>query len=372
MELFTLLKEINLQLGGPDFVRQTFTMEAFTLWSPTFSLDSTLMEAPSPMGEPHLRLETFTLCPHAMVHSFACFPQVGVAAPCTNSVYKAAHRSIRLATVSPPQIRLWTIANKPHFVFPSLFCLSPVFLNRQVCDFQVRGSPTPKPRQRMTTQGFSSKGLNKLAHALNGNYVSRIIPTPHYRSKEWRHSFSIPTGMIVFRYAFYGKFKLWLTYYRRGQSYEIETSRPESPRLYGTMLRSVASCGGGPGSRWTYFRKFRPYWPHPSSIMVSQGNAQHIYDWNHLRYEGSGPDDIYVSDVDDDYDDAGPDQWDQSGNLGVPCGYQDRRALRGSHRGSRSEASRTRRFTSWKQHQRGSRQDFRTPCGHTVIRIRSP
>ena len=94
--------------------------------------------------------------------------------------------------------------------------------------------------------------------------------------------------------------------------------------------------------------------------MVSPGDAQHIYDWNHLRYEGSGPDDIYVSDVDDDYDDAGPNiQRDQSSNVGVLRGYQDRRALRGSHIGSRSEASRTRRFTSWKQHQRDSRQDFR-------------
>ena len=42
----------------------------------------------------------------------------------------------------------------------------------------------------------------------------------------------------------------------------------------------------------------------------------------------------------------------------VPCGYQDRRALRGSHRGRRSESSRARRFDSWKQ-QRTSRQDFR-------------
>ena len=84
--------------------------------------------------------------------------------------------------------------------------------------------------------------------------------------------------------------------------------------------------------------------------MVSPGSAQYIYHWNHLRYEGSGPDDIYVSDVDDDYDDAGPMnlQWHQISNIGVSCGYQDRRALRDSQRGIRSEASRTRRFTSWK------------------------
>ena len=43
------------------------------------------------------------------------------------------------------------------------------------CNFQVRGSPTSKPRQRMITRGFSCKSLTKLVHALNGNYVSRLI-----------------------------------------------------------------------------------------------------------------------------------------------------------------------------------------------------
>ena len=123
MELFTLWKENNLQLESPDSVRQTFTMETFTLCSPTSSSDSISMEAPSPKGGQHLRLETFTLCPQTMVYSFACLTQVGIAAPCTNSVYKAAHRSTRLATVSPPQSRQWIIANQPfRFVFSSLFC----------------------------------------------------------------------------------------------------------------------------------------------------------------------------------------------------------------------------------------------------------
>ena len=146
IELFTLWKEISLQLESPDLVRQTFTMEIFTIWSPALSFDSTLMEAPSPQGEPHLRLETFTLCPQTMVYSSVCFPQVGISAPCTNSVYKAAHRSIRLATISPPPRRRRIIANQPCFVFSSLFCPSPVFVSRQFYDFLVRGSPTPKPR----------------------------------------------------------------------------------------------------------------------------------------------------------------------------------------------------------------------------------
>ena len=146
-------------------------METFTVWSPALSFDSTLMEAPSPQGEPHLRLETFTLCPQTMVYSSVCFPQVGISAPCTNSVYKAAHRSIRLATVSPPPRRRRIIANQPCFVFSSLFCPSPVFVNRQFCDFLVRGSPTPKPRQRIITQGFSCKVLGKKLYAKSFLYA---------------------------------------------------------------------------------------------------------------------------------------------------------------------------------------------------------
>ena len=312
------------------------------------------MEAPIPKGEKHLPMETFTLVAPEMDPSHPGSTQEGPQAPCTNRVYKAAHRRSSKATVSHLTVRpyLLVIANPPGTI-PIGF--------QQFCDFLVQSSPTPKPRQRMSILGFSCKGLNKLAHALNGNYISWPIPTPHFRSKEWKHSFSLSTGMIVFRYAFYGKDKLWLKYYRRGQSYEVDTSRPSSPRLYGTMLRSVASFGGGPGSRWTYFQRFKPYWPRLSDSTDSPSSAQNIYHWNHLRYAGSGPDDIYISDVDDEYDDAGlSDQHlDQDCAIGVPCGYQDRRALRGSHRGTRSEASRTRRFTSWKQKQKDSRQDFR-------------
>ena len=45
-------------------------------------------------------------------------------------------------------------------------------------------------------------------------------------------------------------------YYRRGSSYEIDTDRRSFPRLHGIMLRSAASRGGGPGSRWTYPSSF--------------------------------------------------------------------------------------------------------------------
>ena len=76
------------------------------------------------------------------------------------------------------------------------------------------------------------------------------------------------------------------------------------------------------------------------------------------RYADSGPDDTYISDVDDDIDDnrsIPPNSREEISHMEVPCGYQDRRALRGSHRGRRSESSRARRFVSWKQQQRTSR-----------------
>ena len=45
---------------------------------------------------------------------------------------------------------------------------------------------------------------------------------------------------------------------------------------------------------------------------------------NHLRYEGFGPDDIYVSEIDDDYDDEGStppfSSEEPSAELQVPCG----------------------------------------------------
>ena len=242
-------------------------------------------------------------------------------APCTNSVYKAAHRRIRVAKpVSPSAVRatLLAIANP--------FWAIPIVLH-SFCDFHPHSSPTPDLRQHMILNGFTGKGLNKLAHALNGNHISWQIPIPHYRSKQWCNSFTLPNGMIIFNYAFYGKDKLWIKYYRRGLACQADTSRSSSPRLCGKMLRSVASFGGGPGSRWTYFRKFKPFWTGPSSCSTTDppGRAPDIYEWNHLRYEVSGPHDIYVSDVDNDVDDKGSippaSREDYLVNMEVPCGY---------------------------------------------------
>ena len=109
--------------------------------------------------------------------------------------------------------------------------------------------------------------------------------------------------MIIFDYAFYGKNRLWIKYYRRGQSFEIDTDRPTSPRLYGIMLRSIASKGGGPGSRWTYLQAYGRSWKTSARESSSQspGHRPPIWDMTDLRYDDpSGQDDIYVMDDSDD------------------------------------------------------------------------
>ena len=224
--------------------------------------DSCFTEPPCPQGRQHLPIEAFTLDSPILEPSPVTFTQAGIYAPCTKSVYKAAHRRIRLAKPVSPSVvvaPLLAIANPPG---------TKSIVSNNFCDFHLPSSPTPDLRQRVILNGFSGKGLNKLAHALHGNHISWHIPVPHYRSKQWRNSFTTPNGMMVFDYAFYGKDKLWLKYYRRGLAYEVDTNRSASPRLYGTMLRSVASFGGGPGSRWTCFRSFKPFWNGPGSFPV--------------------------------------------------------------------------------------------------------
>ena len=55
--------------------------------------------------------------------------------------------------------------------------------------------------------------------------------------------------MIVFDYSFYSKNKLWMQYFRRVSTYEIEKDGFASIRLYEIMLWSIASRRDGPGSR---------------------------------------------------------------------------------------------------------------------------
>ena len=84
----------------------------------------------------------------------------------------------------------------------------------------------------MNFTGFVSKGLNKLIHSLNGNYIWFETITPTFRSKLWKSAFTFPNGMIVFNFSFYGKIKLWVKYYRRGRSFEVETDKAFFPQDY--------------------------------------------------------------------------------------------------------------------------------------------
>ena len=152
------------------------------------------------------------------------------------------------------------------------------------------------------------------------------------------------------------------------------------------MLRSVASRGGGPASRWTYFRDTRRHWnarasPDSSSTEASMRRT-HIYEWNHLSYGGASPHcKIYDTDDDDDiYDWYGlADHEFKETPVPVQYGYQDRCALRGTNRGTRSSDALDRRVTNWKSKQISSRRDFRAWKSHykdstlqTLISIQNP
>ena len=123
-------------------------------------------------------------------------------------------------------------------------------------------SPPGSPRNYCPAQhrtndfsGFTG-GLNRLIHALNGNiFLPGKKPKPH--SLLWRNSFYLPNGMTVFQHAFYGKESLWLHATRRGQYFEIDTTRSFSKTPYGQVLRAVASQRGEPGSRWPLYQVYK-------------------------------------------------------------------------------------------------------------------
>ena len=221
---------------------------------------------------------------------------------CTKRLYKAA-RSSSTIEISVDQVGYVSPGRLQHACkLSAIYHFDPMAIFCKVCfsERQLQRRPALH-RHKVKLSGFSSKGMNKLMHALNGNihFVQGNIPTPSPRSSQWKLSFTIPDCMVVFAFSFYGNQNLWVRYYRRGPSSEIETERSSS---YGMMLRSVASRGGGPGSRWTYFRDSSKHWnarasPN-SSIMAASSNRTHIYEWNHLSYEGASPLDI------DDEDDV--------------------------------------------------------------------
>ena len=101
--------------------------------------------------------------------------------------------------------------------------------------------------------------------------------------------------------------------------------------------------------------------------MAASSNMTHLYEWNHLSCAGASPlDDIYdIDDEDDICDWYGPeDHGFKRTPVPVQSAYQDRCALRGTHRGTRSSDALARRFTNWKSKQISSRRDFRPWKSH--------
>ena len=312
----------------------------------------------------------FTLC---MICQLVCSSPWNTLvgnAPCTYSVYKAAHRKEVVQSLdvghhfSPSQVNA---SFSPSQVKARLRSFQTVLrIDYPLANFckDLFSSVQPKStKQQMKFTGFASKSLNKLIHSLNGNYIWFETITPTSRSKMWKSSFTLPNGMIVFDCSFYGKNKLWIKYYRRGRSFEIETDRALSPRLYGIMLRSIASRGGGPGSRWTYLQTYGRAWKSCARKDYSQnpGHDDQIYSTTDLHYDDpSGHDDIYNMDDSDDIYIMADFPLDESAqHHSVQSGYQDRRALRGTSRGYRSESAILRRLASRKTKQQEARRDYR-------------
>ena len=99
----------------------------------------------------------------------------------------------------------------------------------------------------------------------------------------------------------------------------------------------------------------------PSELLSEPGHQPPIYDMTDLRYDDpSGQDDSYVMDDSDDIYVMPADPVSQSApTCSVQSGYQDRRALRGTSRGYRSQSSYARRLASRKSKQQEFRRDFR-------------
>ena len=253
-------------------------------------------------------------------------------APCTYSVYKDAHSFASVAlvvvavSVSPRQVSaIHRSCNS------SLSGRNP---KASFCRYLFSFRQPKCTQQRMKFSDFACKSLNKLIHSLNGSYVCVETYTPKFRFTLWKNSFTLPNCMIVFDYAFYGRDKLWLKYFRRGTTYEIDTDRSSSTRLCGVMLRSVASRGGGPGSRWTYLHAYGKSWKggaqrDPAQI---QGQQQPIYVMDDLRYgDPTGHDDIYnIDDSDDIYPTADFPLSQTAQSPSVQCGNNIERGLMGS------------------------------------------
>ena len=204
------------------------------------------------------------------------------------SVCKKAARSSSTTEISVDQVGHVSLSHQQHTC--KLFVNTSNYPEAIFCKFcfrelELQRRPALHQHKPKLT-GFSSQGLNKPIHALNGNihFIKWNIRTPSPRSSQWKLSFNLPNGMVVFAYSFYANQNLWVRYYRRGFTSQIATDRASSPRLYGMMLRSVASKGGGPGSRWTCFHESSRHWNARASpnflIMGASSRRTRIYEWS--------------------------------------------------------------------------------------------
>ena len=148
--------------------------------------------------------------------------------------------------------------------------------------------------------------------------------------------------MRVFDFFFYGQDRLWIHFVRRAQPSYIDVSRSDSHRLYGIMLRAVASRGGGPGRRWRQENK--RLWRQSRSTLDVETLTSGI----HLRRRnttttltiGTHLRMVVLQSV-------------------SQCGYQNRDIHGGTSSGVRSQAALTRRRDRWKHKHLTPRKDYR-------------
>ena len=149
-------------------------------------------------------------------------------------------------------------------------------------NFRPSVAPNPSSASSRLTPTAPTKSVkaftsritrNKIMHALNGNIIWFERRTPPPRNYLWRQSFYIPNGMCIFRFSFYSEDSLWLYAHRRGSSFEIETTRRESPYPLWDCLQS-----GGLQRR----RAGRPLAIGPTP---QENVARRVIRPNHLRYE---------------------------------------------------------------------------------------
>ena len=197
--------------------------------------------------------------------------------------------------------------------------------------------------------------------------------------------------MVLLSYSIRGR-NVWLRFYRRGITKELEFSRGEAPKLYGLLSRAVASEGGEPGSCWSQQPVKRRLW---KSLGVKVGTPSPRQE---KKDEDSTPDFLWNPETDLDAVDEAPFrrrpftsgsvyQWkdlpmdsftsgkgrqvrpETDRDLAQltpaanrchiePSGYQNRDTIGGTSRGTRFAEATAKRFVKWTQNKKARRQDY--------------